>query len=85
MAVHITNVHDVRIGQDDTAEILVTETNGNVRVAFTQEVLKRVNPACLTVMEFDSSSKTFTKREYLAFLDQLHAFFMVTSVKPKAE
>jgi hypothetical protein len=67
MAVHITNVHDVRIGQDDTAEILVTETNGNVRVAFTQEVLKRVNPACLTVMEFDSSSKTFTKREYLAF------------------
>ena len=85
MAVHITRVHGVNIGSNDAAEILVAETNGLVRVTFTPAALKRIDPTCLTVMNFDGSTKTFSKREFLAFLDQLHAFFMVTTVQPKRE
>lgn len=85
MALHITNVHGVRIGSDDAAEIVVVETNGQIRITFTSSALNRIDPTCLTVMNFDGPSKTFPKREYLAFLDQLHAFFMVTPVKPKPE
>jgi hypothetical protein len=35
------------------------------------------------VLGFDRADRILSKRDYLAFLDQLHAFFILTPVKPK--
>jgi hypothetical protein len=83
MATHISAVHNVRIGEDAAADIIVFETNAQVRVRFTDGFRGRVAGDCLMVLRFSEPQKTFDKQGYLAFLDQLHAYLTLTPVKPR--
>jgi hypothetical protein len=83
MAKHISAAHGVRIGEDETADILVSETNAQVRVEFSENLLGRVEGDCLIVLRFSGAEKTFTKPEYLQFLDQLHAYLCLTPIRPR--
>ncbi len=83
MATHISAVHNVRIGENDQADIVVVETNAQVRVRFDDVFLRRVADDCLMVLRFPGPERTFDKPDYLAFLDQLHAYLTLTPVKPR--
>ena len=82
MATHISTVHNVRIGEDEGADLVVFETNVQVCVRFSDAFLHRVAGDCLMVLRFPGPERTFSKPDYLAFLDQLHAYLTLTPVKP---
>jgi hypothetical protein len=82
MAVHICSVHNVRIGKDNQADIIVAETNDQICVRFNDTFLRRVEGDCLVVLRFSGPERVFDKQGYLAFLDQLHAYLTMTIIKP---
>ncbi len=84
MAVHISNVHKVRIGEDSEAHIVVFATNDLVRVRLSDDLLKRVYSDFMMVLRFESQEKTFDRQRYLMFLDQLHAYLMLTPLRTPA-
>jgi hypothetical protein len=85
MARHISAAHGVRIGEDQTADILVSETNAQVRVTFSQDLLGRVEGDCLIVLRFSGPEKTFAKPESLQFLDHLHAYLVLTPIRSRSD
>jgi hypothetical protein len=85
MAKHISAAHGVRIGEDEAADILVVETNAQVTVRFRQDFLGWVERDCLMVLRFSGPEKTFAKPEYLSFLDQLHAYLVLTPVRSRPD
>lgn len=83
MAKHITIAHNISIAETNTADIIVSETNSLVSVTLSSNFLSRVDNDALIVLRFNSSKKTFTKPEYMQFLDQLHAYLVLTPMKAR--
>ena len=56
-----------------------------MQVRFSQDLLSRVEGDCLIVLRFSGPEKTFAKPEYLQFLDQLHAYLVLTPVRSRPD
>jgi len=83
MAEHISVAHGVHLGEKN-ADIIVYETNALVYVEFSQDLLDRVESDCLIVLRFRESKKTFSRSGYLQFLDQLHAYLVLTPIQSRS-
>ena len=83
MARHIRKAHHVQISDTAPADILVWETNNMIAVRFSDDFLKRVDSGCLTILNFQGPEQLFCKPDYLNFLDQLHAYLVLSPPKKK--
>ena len=78
MIEHIAKEHDVRIGSEPDADILVSTSNDTVTVRFTAETMKRLPPDCLPILKFSGPERSFTETEFSGFLENIHDYLLVT-------
>lgn len=75
---HIAEGHDIWIGAEPDADVLVSRTNHAITVCFTAEALRRLPPDCLPILKFSGPERSFTETEYTRFLDTFHDYLLVT-------
>ncbi|MDP8248363.1 MAG: hypothetical protein P9M00_09530 [Candidatus Tritonobacter lacicola] len=85
MARHITAVHGVRIGDDETAELVVKPEVDGIEVVFTPGLLERLEPDCIHIIGFNKPRRSLNRKEYLGFLDKFHAYLMISPPKPRSK
>jgi hypothetical protein len=82
MARHITNVHGVKIGPYEDADIMVERREGKIRVVFNAKFYKTLPPQIFYILRIDGKETEMTKEEYISFLGSLHAYLMITPSSP---
>ena len=85
MARHITAVHDVLIGEDESAELVVKPEVDGIEVVFTPGLLERLEPDCIHIIGFKKPRRSLNRKEYLSFLDKFHAYLMISPPKPRPD
>ena len=78
MIEHIAEGHGIRIGTDTNADIRVSTTNAMVTVRFTPDIVRRLPGDCLPVLQLDGPERTLTEAEYGQFLNDFHAYLLLT-------
>jgi hypothetical protein len=83
MAKHLKLAHGITIGIDNSYDIIAKFQDNNIKIIFTQKMLQKYGQECLGVLQFNNTSKTLSKKEYLTFLDMLHAYLSVSPFKKR--
>jgi hypothetical protein len=68
----------LREGTDTNADIRVSTTNAMVTVRFTPDIVRRLPGDCLPVLQLDGPERTLTEAEYGQFLNDFHAYLLLT-------
>ncbi len=85
MAVHISRAHGVRVGADPGADITVTRTDDGIRMVMQPCFLERVDGRMmLGVLGISGTELMLSPGEYVALLNKLHAYLMLTPPQPQA-
>lgn len=81
MARHICTAHGVWIDGEAPADIIVKKTNDMISIHLSTDFLKRTPSDCLPILRFQQPDKIVSKSEYRQFLDQLHAYLLLTPIQ----
>ena len=81
MSRHIRTAHGVILRNDVGADIMVQRKDKKVSIVFTERFIKKAGEDIVWVLGLGGVECVMSRKEYLSFLNKLHAYLTVTPVR----
>jgi len=81
MAKHISSAHGVIVAGDLGADVTVGYDGNTVTVSLSESLVDRTGGEILRALRLDEPSDSMERKEYLMFLNMLHAYLTVTPLR----